>query len=98
MATWQDWIAANLPPGTKETSGYRTPQQEAALGGPASSYHSRGTPLAPGAIDVGGPADQLRKLFDEIKIAFAGRINELYLNIPGGQSQDIRNNQAISYN
>lgn len=96
--TWQDWVRQNLPQGTMETSGYRTPQQEAALGGPASSYHTRGTAQTPGAIDVGGPAAALRQLFDEIKVAFAGRINELYLNIPGGHSADIRNNQAISYN
>ncbi len=96
--TWQEWVAANLPAGTRETSGYRTPQQEAALGGPASSYHSQGTPDAPGAIDVGGPAAQLTALFEEIKQQFAGRVNELYLNLPGGGSQDIRNNQAIGTN
>lgn len=96
--TWQEWVAANLPAGTVETSGYRTPQQEAALGGPSTSYHTRGTPEAPGAIDVGGPAAKLKALFDEIKQAFAGRINELYLNLPAGGSQDIRHNQPISYN
>src|SRR6266566_3768635 len=98
MATWQDWLSVNLPPGTRETSGYRTPQQEAALGGPASSYHSRGTPSSPGAIDVGGSADQLKALFDQIKVMFAGRIRELYLNLPGGQSEDIRNNMTIGRN
>jgi hypothetical protein len=96
--TWQQWVAQNLPPGTKETSGYRTPGQEAALGGPANSYHTRGTPSAPGAIDVGGPAGQLTALFEQIKQTFAGRINELFLNLPGGTSQDIRNNAAISTN
>lgn len=96
--TWQEWVQQNLPPGTKETSGYRTPQQEAALGGPASSYHTRGTPSAPGAIDVGGPAAALKQLFDEIKAAFAGRINELYLNIPGGQSEDIKANRPLGHN
>lgn len=96
--TWEDWLSQNLPAGTRETSGYRSPQQEAALGGPATSYHSTGSPSAPGAIDVGGPAAQLKALFDTIRQQFAGRINELYLNIPGGQSQDIKNNQPIGVN
>ncbi len=95
---WQTWLQGNLPPGTRETSGYRTPQQEAALGGPATSYHSRGTPGAPGAIDVGGPADQLKALFEKIKVQFKGRINELYLNLPGGGSLDVKNNQYLGTN
>lgn len=97
--TWEAWVqqqAAAL--GLTVTSGYRTPQREAALGGPASSYHSTGSPLAPGAVDVGGPAAKLKALFDEVRAAFQGRINELYLNLPGGGSQDIKNNQAISTN
>lgn len=96
--TWQEWLGQNLPLGTRETSGYRTPEQERRLGGPASSYHSRGTPSAPGAIDVGGPADQLKALFEKIKAQFKGRINELYLNIPGGQSLDIKNNRYLGTN
>jgi hypothetical protein len=97
--TWQSWLerrAASL--GLKETSGYRSPQQEAALGGPASSYHTRGSPDAPGALDFGGPADKLRQLFDEIKQAFAGRINELYLNVPGGESVAIKNDRYLGRN
>jgi len=97
--TWQEWVeqrAASL--GLTRTSGYRTPGQERALGGPASSYHSRGTPGAPGALDIGGSADKLTQLFREIRAAFAGRINELYLNIPGGQSLAIKNDRGLSTN
>jgi len=47
---------------------------------------------------VGGSADQLKALFDQIKVMFAGRIRELYLNLPGGQSEDIRNNMTIGRN
>ena len=46
MSTWQEWLGQHLPPGTRETSGFRSPEQERALDGPASSYHSRGTPAA----------------------------------------------------
>lgn len=96
--TWQEWVAQNLPPGTQETSGYRSPQHNAAVGGAAGSYHTRGTPTAPGAIDIGGPAAALKQMFDTIQQAFAGRIHELYLNLPGGTSEDIRNNQRIGTN
>lgn len=97
--TWQQWVqqqAASL--GLTVTSGYRTPQREAALGGPATSYHSTGTPSAPGAIDVGGSASGLTTLFGQVQAQFRGRINELYLNLPGGGSQDIKNNQPINTN
>lgn len=96
--SWEDWIASNLPPGTQVTSGYRSPSYNAAVGGAPNSYHTTGTPQAPGAIDVGGSAAALTTLFGQIKAMFAGRINELYLNLPGGQSQDIRSNQAIGSN
>lgn len=95
---WQSWLLGNLPPGTQETSGYRSPQHNAAVGGSPNSYHTRGSVNAPGAIDIGGSAAALTALFETIKQQFAGRINELYLNLPGGTSQDIRNNQAISSN
>lgn len=98
MSTWQEIILGNLPPGTRKTSGYRTPAQERALGGPPTSYHSRGTVKEPGAIDIGGPADKLKQLFDQIKEVFKGRINELYLNLPQGTSEAIRHNQPISGN
>lgn len=97
--TWQYWVqqqAAAL--GLPQTSGYRSPESNAAAGGSPTSYHMVGTPSQPGAIDIGGPAAQLRLLFDQIRQQFQGRINELYLNVPGGQSQDIRNNQSISSN
>lgn len=97
--SWQSWAerrAASL--GLREISGYRTPQQEAALGGPSTSYHTRGDREHPGAIDFGGPVDKLRQLFDEIKQAFAGRINELYLNVPGGDSVAIKDNRYLRDN
>ncbi len=96
--TWQAWLQNNLPFGTRQTSGYRSPSSNAAAGGSPTSYHMTGTPSQPGAIDIGGPAAQLTALFNQIKQQFAGRIEELYLNIPGGQSQDIRNNQTINSN
>jgi len=40
----------------------------------------------------------LRKLFDEIRSAFAGRINELYLNVPGGSSLAIKNDRYLGHN
>lgn len=97
--TWEAWVqqqAAAL--GLTVTSGYRDPSHNAAVGGSPTSLHQTGSPTVPGAIDVGGPAAKLQALFDEIKQAFQGRINELYLNLPGGQSQDIKNNQSISSN
>lgn len=99
MSTWQDTVQALTDQlGLTVTSGYRSPEHNREVGGAPNSYHTRGTPAAPGAIDVGGPADKLTQLFEQIKQMFQGRINELYLNLPGGQSQDIRHNQSISSN
>lgn len=84
--------------GARKTSGFRTPAQQRALGSSSTSYHLRGTPEAPGALDLGGTADQLKQLFDKIKEAFKGRINELYLNLPGGESEAIRHNRPLGSN
>ena len=99
MSTWQDQVQALADQlGLSVSSGFRDPAHNKAIGGASNSYHTRGTPQAPGAIDVGGPADKLKELFEEIKAAFTGRINELYLNLPGGGSEDIRHNQPINSN
>lgn len=99
LQTWQQWLDAEIRRlRLTRTSGYRSPGEEAALGGPAASYHTHGTPANPGAIDVGGPADALRTLFEEIKGRFHGRINELYLNVPGGQSVAIKNDRYLGTN
>ena len=87
MARWQDWVEQHLPPGTRETSGYRTPQQEAALGGPTSSYHSRGTPTEPGAIDVGGPCKTgSRERYSPVRVArrSSGRTGDEVAGWAGG--------------
>ena len=97
--SWQAWLqqqAAAL--GLTVTSGYRSPAANAAAGGSPTSYHMTGTPGSPGAVDIGGSASALTALFNEVRQQMAGRINELYLNLPGGGSQDIRNNQTISSN
>lgn len=97
--TWQDWVRTRAPAlGLDVTSGKRSPARQAELGGSSTSFHLRGTQEAPGAIDVGGPADALRKLFNEIRSAFAGRINELYLNVPGGSSLAIKGDRYLGYN
>jgi hypothetical protein len=97
--TWQEWVDSRTRAlGGTETSRYRTPAQERALGGPSSSYHTRGDQQNPGAIDIGGTAEQLSKLFDDIKQAFKGRIEELYLNIPGGRSVAIKDNRYLGSN
>lgn len=97
--SWQEWLAEQARAlGLTVTSGYRTPGQEGALGGPASSFHSRGSAAAPGAVDIGGPAAKLQQLFATIQQAFSGRINELFLNIPGGQSEAVKNNAPLSSN
>ena len=99
MSTWQDTVQALADElGLTVTSGYRDPAHNRAIGGAPNSYHTRGTPEAPGAVDVAGPAEKLKQLFEEVRAAFAGRINELYLNLPGGTSEDIRHNQPISGN
>lgn len=97
--TWQEMIEQQARAvGATKTSGYRSPERERALGGPSSSYHTRGTPDAPGALDIGGTAQSLAALFDKIKEEFKGRINELYLNIPGGRSVAIKGNRYLSTN
>jgi hypothetical protein len=99
MAEWQDVVreeAGKL--GLPVTSGYRTPGEQAALHGSPTSYHTRGTRAYPGAIDIGGSADALTELFRRIRQAFQGRIEELYLNIPGGQSVAIKDNRYLGSN
>lgn len=96
---WQEWVRVRAPSlGLDVTSGKRTAEQQTRLGGSSASFHLRGTQEAPGAIDVGGPADRLKKLFDEIRAAFAGRINELYLNVPGGTSIGIKDDRYTRTN
>lgn len=93
---WQLWVEQEARKlGLKETSGYRSPAAERALGGPSSSYHSRGSVERPGAIDFGGPADKLAALFQAIKQQFAGSINELFLHVPGGQSSAIKHDRYL---
>lgn len=100
--SWQQWLQMQAAAmGLTVTSGYRSPGAEASINPSVpygNSYHSQGTPAAPGAVDVGGSASKLTDLFAKVRQQFAGRINELYLNLPSGGSQDIRNNQDISSN
>lgn len=97
--SWQEEIAQDAENfGLTITSGYRSPGHNAAVGGAPNSYHTKGTLALPGALDVAGPAAVLKNLFEEIKQSFKGRINELYLNLPGGGFSAIRNNQALGSN
>ena len=97
--SWQDWLAQELGRlGLKESSGYRDPAHNRAVGGAPGSYHTRGDAAHPGAIDVVGSEEGLRKLFADIKAMFTGRINELYLNVPGGVSSAIKNDRYLGTN
>ena len=96
---WQDVVreeAARL--GLPVTSGYRSVQRQRELHSSETSYHTRGTQAYPGALDIGGTADKLAELFRSIRQKFQGRINELYLNIPGGDSVAIKGNQYLRTN
>lgn len=96
---WQDWLreeAGKL--GVTVTSGYRSPEHNKEIGGAPNSNHTKGTAALPGAMDIGGAASALKTLFDMIRKHFSGRIKELYLNLPNGHSEAIRNNTAISGN
>ncbi|HVW18280.1 MAG TPA: D-Ala-D-Ala carboxypeptidase family metallohydrolase [Solirubrobacteraceae bacterium] len=46
------------------TSGYRTPAENAAVGGVEGSYHTRGTPENPGAVDMVGSIADMRRALD----------------------------------
>src|SRR5216117_1359226 len=95
---WQSWVEGEAERlGLKQTSGYRSPGAEARLGGPATSYHSRGTKEAPGAIDIGGSSSSLTTLFNEIRERFGKNINELFLNIPGAW-QAVKGGASLSRN
>lgn len=96
MSTWQEYVkerAAEL--GLTVTSGYRSPEHNAEIGGAPNSNHTKGSTGNPGAIDVAGPANALRDFFNDLMAEFKGRINELYLNIPGGHSVAVRHNAAL---
>ena len=96
---WQDDVRAKAAElGVDVSSGYRTPDHNRRVGGAEGSYHTRGSQSYPGAIDVAGPADKLAELFRYLRQAFVGRINELYLNIPGGQSVAIKGNRYLGTN
>ena len=96
--SWQSWVeqeAENL--GLRKSSGYRSPGAEARLGGPASSYHTRGSVAAPGALDIVGSSSGLTTLFNEIRQRFGQNINELFLNVPNAW-QAIKGGASLSRN
>jgi peptidase M15-like protein len=80
------------------TSGYRSAEHNRRIGGSPTSHHLEGSPGSPGAFDIGGAADKLREFFDWISERFRGRIRELYLNIPGGESKAIKGDKPLSTN
>lgn len=43
------------------SSGYRTPAENAAAGGVQDSYHTRGSPQNPGAIDMTGSTTNMQR-------------------------------------
>ena len=54
----QQYLAKKF--GLSPSSGYRDPSHNAAVGGVPNSYHTRGTPSDPGAIDLVGPVAAMR--------------------------------------
>lgn len=98
--TWQDWVrrrAGEL--GLVVTSGYRSPAHNADIHGSPSSYHTTGSAALPGAIDVGGAADKLKQFWNEAYNTFAGRIQELFLNVPAsGEWLAVKNNSPLARN
>ena len=99
MGEWQDYVRSKAEAlGLDVSSGYRTPEDQRRLGSSPTSYHTRGTREHPGALDIAGSADKLKHLFDEVKAMFQGRINELFLNLPSGTSEAIKNNAALGRN
>lgn len=96
--TWQEYVRSEAERlGLTVTSGYRSPGAEAALGGPSSSFHSKGSVAAPGAIDVGGSATGLKALFDSIRERFGTGIHELFLNVPNAW-EAIKNGTPLGHN
>lgn len=80
---WQDFVRKRVKHYRLTiTSGYRTKEHNAAIGGAKNSYHLKGTELYPGAFDVAGPQHELALLFLELFREYPTRINELYLNVP----------------
>jgi biotin carboxyl carrier protein len=47
--------------GLRYSSGYRTPQHNAAVGGVPNSLHTHGTPANPGAVDLVGPLGAMQQ-------------------------------------
>jgi hypothetical protein len=82
---WQTRVKALVKEvgGLVVTSGYRSPEHNAEIGGAPGSYHTKGSKAFPGALDVGGGRAQLIDLCHRVEAEFEGRINELYLNVYG---------------
>ncbi len=82
VETREDVLAAlqQIAPGTRVTSTYRTPEHNRRVGGVANSFHTRGTPDAPRAMDL-VPPDGMSMAALHSRIAASGlrleeRINE----------------------
>lgn len=54
------------------TSGKRSPEHNAAVGGAKSSYHLTGN-----AFDFGGPPDKMRAFYDHMRDTYGGRMKEI---------------------
>src|SRR6266508_2290344 len=97
--SWQEDVRVEARRrGLTISSGYRSTEHNREIGGAVGSYHTKGNVKLPGAFDVIGVAGTLREFFNYIKDAFKNRINELYLNIPGGTSEAIKRNKPLSGN
>lgn len=75
--------------GLHMTSGYRSPQHNAAVGGAPHSWHTRGTPGNPGAVDLVGPMKAMRAALAWVKANISGLAEAMIDNVGNGWNLHI---------